>query len=127
MRDPRVTALPSYSRTGIILKPVEWIGDSRRTVRSFPVDARAQTGRELFRLQVGADPLDWKPMHSIGSGACEIRVHARNEYRVIYVAKYAEAVFVLHAFIKKSAATRLQDMRTARERYRTMLERRGRK
>lgn len=106
-------------------KPVSWVGDSRKAVRSFAADARAQVGRELFRLPVGADLLDWKPMKAVGPGACEIRVHAGGSYRLIYVARYAEAVYVLHAFTKKSQATRLQDIRTARERYRAMLESRG--
>lgn len=114
-----------YSKTGIMLKPVEWVGDSRKTVRSFAADARAQAGRELFRLQAGADPLDWRPMRAIGPGACEIRIHAGSEHRLIYVAKYAEAIYVLHAFTKKSQATRLQDIRMAKERYRAMLESRG--
>lgn len=81
-----------------MLKPVKWVGDSRRVVRSFAADARAQVGRELFRLQAGALPLDWKPMRAVGPGVCEVRVHAGNEYRLIYVAKHAEAVYVLHAF-----------------------------
>jgi phage-related protein len=116
--------LPVYSKTGIIAKPVEWVGESRRAVRTFPRAARVQVGRELFRLQVGEDPLDWKPMRVIGPGACEIRVRAGNQYRLIYVAKFQEAIYVLHAFTKKSQATRLQDIRTARDRYRAMVEKR---
>jgi phage-related protein len=108
-----------------MLKPVEWVGDSRETVRAFAAEARAQAGRELFRLQVGEEPLDWKPMRAIGPGACEIRVQAGNQYRLIYVAKFAEAIYVLHAFTKKSQATRLQDIRTAKDRYRSMIESRG--
>ena len=59
-------------------------------------------------------------MRSIGAGACEIRVHAENEYRVIYVARFAETVYVLHAFTKKTQATSLQDVRLAKQRYREM-------
>lgn len=119
--------MPVYSRTGIIAKPVEWVGDTRATVRAFPRAARIQVGRELFRVQLGEDPLDWKPMRAVGQGACEIRVRAGNHYRLVYVAKFQEAIYVLHAFTKKSQATRLQDIRTARDRYRAMIEKRGTK
>lgn len=103
-----------------MLKPVSWLGDSRKVVRKFSRLGRRQAGRELFRLQAGADPLDWKPMRAVGAGACEIRVHAENEYRVIYVAKFAEAVYVLHAFTKKTQATSLYDVRLAKQRYQEM-------
>lgn len=66
-------------------------------------------------------------MPSIGAGASEIRVHAENEYRVIYVAKFDEAVYVLHAFTKKTRATSLRDVRVAQQRYREMVAQRGRK
>ena len=108
-----------------MLKPVDWVGDSRRAVRSFARAARVQLGRELLRLQLGEEPLDWKPMRAIGPGACEIRVRAGGQYRLVYVAKFQEAIYVLHAFAKKSQATRLQDIRMARDRYRTMIDRRS--
>jgi phage-related protein len=103
-----------------MLKAVLWLGDSRKAVRGFSRAGRRQTGQELFRLQAGANPLDWKPMRPIGAGACEIRVHAGNEYRVIYVAKFTDAVYVLHAFTKKSQTTSLQDVRLAKQRYQDM-------
>ncbi len=59
-------------------------------------------------------------MRSIGAGTCEIRVHAENEYRVIYVAKFAETLYVLHAFTKKTPATSLDDVRLAKRRYQEM-------
>lgn len=112
--------LPHYTKTGIILKAVRWLGDSRKAVRRFSRPARRQAGRELFRLQAGENPLDWKPIRSIGAGACEIRVHAENEYRVIYVAKFAECIYVLHAFTKKTQVTSLHDVRLAKQRYQEM-------
>ena len=66
-------------------------------------------------------------MYSIGTGACEIRIHAENEYRVIYVAKFDEAVYVLHAFTKKTRETGLQDVRLAQRRYRDMMAQRGKR
>lgn len=59
-------------------------------------------------------------MRSVGVGACEIRIHAENEYRMIYVAKFADAVYVLHAFTKKTQATSLHDVRLAKQRYQEM-------
>ena len=107
-----------YFRTGIIPKPVQWLADG---------PARYQAGIELFALQLGANPTDWKPMRSIGAGASEIRIHAENEYRVIYVAKFEEAVYVLHAFMKKTRETSLHDVRLAQRRYREMIALRGTK
>ena len=114
-----------YVKTGIMPKPVRWLGDSRKTIKGFSAAARHQAGIELFAVQLGADPTDWKPMRSIGAGACEIRLHAENEYRVIYVAKFEEAVYVLHAFTKKTRETALQDVRLAQRRYRDMIALRG--
>jgi phage-related protein len=119
--------LPVYSKTGIIPKPVIWLGDSRKAVQGFSEAAKHQAGIELFAVQLGANPTDWKPMRSIGAGANEIRVHTENEYRVIYVAKFEEAVYVLHAFTKKTHETSLHDVRLAQRRYRDMIAQRGRK
>jgi phage-related protein len=105
-------------------KRVVWIGDTRNRVRSFPDAARARTGFELWEVQQGKEPSDWKPMPSVGIGVTEIRVHAEGEYRVLYVAKFAEAVYVLHAFGKKSRKTAPVDIELARARYRTMLKER---
>ncbi len=108
------------------MKPITWLGDSRRTVREFPDVARQQAGVELFAVQLGDNPSDWKPMSTVGPGANEIRVYAGNEYRVIYIAKFPEAVYVLHAFEKKTRQTPKQDIELAARRYRELLNsRRG--
>ena len=67
-------------------------------------------------VQVGSEPADWKPMNDIGSGVKEIRTHEGNEYRTIYIAKFNEAIYVLHSFIKKTRKTSLKDIRIAKER-----------
>ena len=108
------------------MKSIEWLGDSRRAVREFPDAARQQAGVELFAVQLGDNPSDWKPMPTVGSGANEIRIHAGNEYRVIYIAKFVEAVYVLHAFEKKTRQMPKQDIELAARRYRELLNsRRG--
>jgi len=58
-------------------------------------------------------PTDWKPMPSIGPGVREIRIKHEGQYRVIYVAKFADVVYVLHAFRKKTRKTRKQDIDAA--------------
>ena len=106
------------------MKPVVWRGDSLRCLREFPVDAVRDAGYQLERVQSGREPLDWKPMPSIGLGVNEIRVRSGGAYRVIYVAKFVEAVFVLHAFQKKSRKTARMDRELARQRFRELIEER---
>ena len=80
----------------MIEKPVAWLGSSLDDVRAFPADARRAAGYQLGRVQQGLMPDDWKPMTTVGSGAYEIRIHTEVEHRVLYVAKYEEAVYVIH-------------------------------
>lgn len=105
------------------------MGSSRKDLRGFPAEARGEAGQGLFLVQQGKDPKDWRPMPSVGRGASEIRIQTwsggRLEHRVVYVTKFPEAVYVLHAFEKKTRATAPRDLQTARERYREMLDRRG--
>ena len=85
------------------LKPINFLGDSRARLREFPDSVRQDLGRELARVQEGRDPLDWKPMPTVGKGVREIRVSGRpGEFRAIYVANIGGAIYVLHAFQKKS-------------------------
>jgi phage-related protein len=67
---------------------------------------------------------DWKPMPTVGIGVREIRVHARGEYRVIYVAKFPESIYVLHAFQKKTQRTPQREIDIARARFRALIEQR---
>ncbi len=105
-------------------KPAVWIASSKKDVRAFPDDARARAGYEVYRLQLDLEPTDWKPMNSVGVGVREIRVHTGREHRLIYVAKFVEAIYVLHAFEKKTRKTTRADLETARTRYRQLLIRR---
>ena len=97
--------LPLYTR------PVVFLGDTLDILRAFPDDVRRDLGFELRQVQLGRDPSDWKPMKSIGPGVREIRVRdATGAFRVIYVAKVADAVYVLHAFQKKTQQTAKRDL-----------------
>ena len=90
----------------MLLKPLTFRGDSLDRLRDFPADVRQQAGQELYLVQMGRDPIDWKPMQTIGAGVREIRLRdASGAFRVIYVATFADAVHVLHAFQKKSQKT----------------------
>lgn len=108
------------------MKPVVWLGSSHDDIRGFPAGTRQEAGHELDRVQRGLEPSDWSPMPTVGPGVREIRVHAENEYRVLYVAKFAEAVYVLHAFVKKTQQTAKSDIDLAADRYRQLLAQRRR-
>jgi phage-related protein len=98
-----------------------WIASSRRDLRAFPDDARARAGYEVYRVQQGLEPTDCKPMSSVAEGVREIRVHTGREHRVLYVAKFVEAVYVLHVFEKKTQRTARADVELARARYRQLV------
>src|SRR5258708_36182466 len=102
----------------------EWVGDSREGVGAVAAEGRGEGGFELGEVQQGKQPSDWKPMPSVGLGVNEIRVRAGNAYRLIYVARFSEAVYVLHAFEKKSRKTSKPDLELARKRFRTMVQER---
>ncbi len=105
-------------------KAIEWLGDSRDRLRRFPQAARREIGYQLSLIQAGCPAIDWKPIPLVGAGVIEIRVHAEGEYRVFYVAKFEDAVYVLHVFAKKTRKTSSLDVELAKKRYRELLERR---
>jgi phage-related protein len=107
-----------------MLKPIVWMGDSLERLRAAPVDIRSDAGYQLELVQAGEAPTDFRPMPDVGAGVMEIRVHGGSEYRVFYVARFAEAVYVLHCFVKKTRATRQADMDLGRHRYGLVLEKR---
>jgi len=105
-----------------IPKPVAFCGSSQDDLRAFPTTARRAAGHQLDQVQHGFDPDDWRPMPSIGSGVREIRVwETSGTYRVVYVAKFADAVYVLHCFQKKTEKTSKTDLNLAGQRYRELI------
>ncbi len=106
-------------------KPLAWLGASLDDVRAFPEEARRVAGYQLGRVQQGLLPTDWKPMITVGPGVIEICVHTRLEHRVFYVARFNEAVYVLHAFEKRTRATASSDIALARKRLADLLRRRA--
>lgn len=100
------------------MKPVCFVGSARDDLAAFPELARRKAGYELFLVQVGREPRDFKPLPSVGAGAYELRVRDESgAFRVIYVAKFDEAVYVLHAFQKKTRKTLQRDIDLAVIRY----------
>jgi phage-related protein len=89
-------------------------------LKNFPVEVRRDVGFELDAVQRSRVPSDFKPMLAIGSGVYEIRLHILGEWRVIYVAKREDAVYVLHAFQKKTKKTRREDIELALRRYKRL-------
>jgi phage-related protein len=105
------------------LKPLEFLGDSLAALRRFPELARRRAGHDLDSVQQGLDPEDWKPMTTIGAGVREIRIRDQDgSFRVIYVAKFARAVFVLHCFQKKTQQTSSGDIELAIHRYKELVK-----
>lgn len=103
-------------------KPIDWRGSSLDDLRDFPDEARKQAGYQLRKLQRGEQPDDWRPMSAVGPGVNEIRIDcADGWFRVIYVAKFEEAIYVLHGFQKDSRKTARHDIEVASVRYRALV------
>jgi len=103
-------------------KSLKFIGSSLDDLRDFPDEARRAAGFELRALQNWLEPRDWKPIVSVGPGVKEIRIHVLGEWRVMYVANIRDAIYVLHAFQKKTQKTGLRDIELARKRYKQIGE-----
>lgn len=86
-------------------KSILWVATARDDIRTLPASVRQELGTDLRRIQSGLSPRDWKPMPTIGSGVNEIRVRVQGAYRLMYVATFAEGIYVLHVFQKKSQKT----------------------
>ena len=92
---------------------------------AFPHEARKKAGFQLGKVQAGLDPEDWKPFDDVGAGTKEIRIKdSQGIYRVMFVAKFEEAVYVLHCFQKKTQATTQHDKDIAEARYRAVVRER---
>jgi phage-related protein len=102
-------------------KEIRWVGSSYSDLLAFPDESRRQAGFQLAKVQAGLDPDNWKPCDIVGAGTREIRVNEQEgAFRVMYVAKFVEAVYVLHCFHKKTQATSRHDREIAEARYRAV-------
>ncbi len=108
-------------------KPLKFRGSARDDLRAFPETARNEAGYQLDKVQQGKDPSDWKPMATVGLGTKEIRIRDKaGAFRVLYVTKLADAVYVLHCFQKKAEKTSQADIDLAKARYRDLMREIGR-
>jgi phage-related protein len=108
-------------------KPVVWLGSSLDDLRAFPEEARRSAGHEIHLVQMGLEPSDWKPMSSVGPGVMELRIHSQLEHRVFYLAKFAEAIFVIHAFQKKTRKTAKREIDVAKQRFAELIRQRSKR
>jgi len=105
-------------------KKIEFLGSSLKDLKRFPDSAMQDAGYQLHKVQTGKEPDDWKPVRSVGSGVKEVRIWDKsNTFRIIYVAKFAGIIYVLHAFQKKTEKTRKADIQIAKDRYREISRR----
>jgi phage-related protein len=103
-------------------KEIRWVGSAYDDLFAFPKTPRKEAGFQLGRVQAGLDPTDWKPFDEVGAGTREIRIRdAKGIFRVMFVAKFEDAVYVLHCFQKKTQATTKQDKEIATARYRAVV------
>jgi phage-related protein len=110
-------------------KPIDWRGSSLRNIKDdeiFTPMARKEAGYQLGKVQHGLEPDDWKPFDIVGAGTREIRININDGwFRVMYVAKFPEAVYVLHCFKKKTTTTGKHDKEIASARYQAVIQERN--
>lgn len=104
-----------------VLRPVVWLGNSKRNIRGFPEEAQKLIGDELQLIQFGGMPKDAKPFKGLGSGVLEIAIrYDTDAYRTLVAVQLGKKIYVLHAFQKKSKRgikTPKQDVDLIRQRY----------
>jgi phage-related protein len=105
-------------------KPIRWRGSSLADLRAFPDEARQRAGFELDKVQHGKMPSDFKPMPTVGTGVYEIRIRTEVAHRVFYIASFPEAVYVLHAFEKRTQQTSKADLSIGTVRLKELLRER---
>lgn len=112
-------------------KLIDWRGSSLRDIKDddiFTPNARKEAGHQLSRVQAGLEPDDWKPFDVVGAGTKEIRINLDDGwFRVMYVAKFPGAVYVLHCFKKKMTSTSKQDKDITATRYKAVIQERSKK
>ncbi|AXE99493.1 type II toxin-antitoxin system RelE/ParE family toxin [Paraburkholderia hospita] len=98
-----------------------WVSSSYNDLLAFPDESRRQAGFQLAKVQAGLAPDNWKPFDIVGAGTREIRINEQEgSFRVMYVAKFVEAVYMLHCFHMKTQATSRHDREIAEARYRAV-------
>ncbi len=105
------------------MKTIEFRGTAMNDLRSFSQSAMREAGHQLDKVQHGLPPDDAKAMSSIGAGAVELRIwDEAGAFRVVYVAKLEDVIYVLHCFQKKTQQTAKRDIDLARKRLKELLK-----
>src|SRR5215813_5918635 len=87
----------------MLMRPLIWLGDTRRNIQAFPKGAQKLIGDELQLIQFGGMPRDAKPFKGVGSGVFEIAIrYSTGAYRTVVAVQLGKKIYVLHAFQKKS-------------------------
>jgi phage-related protein len=112
-------------------KLIDWRGSSLNDIKDdniFTPNARQEAGHQLSQVQAGLEPDHWKPFNEAGAGTKEIIIDLDDGwFRVMYVAKFPEAIYVLHCFKKKTNSTSKHDKTVATVRYKAVVQERGKK
>lgn len=104
-------------------KPIYWVGSSYKDLLEFSQEARQEAGYQLHRVQNGLEPEHWKPFQTVGQGVREIRIsESSNIYRIVYITKFADKIYVLHTFQKQTQQTSHKDINIAKARYRAIVK-----
>jgi len=110
-------------------KPLRFMGTSRDDLCDldlFPAEVRVAAGQQLRRVQDGKEPKHWKPFKEVGAGTNELIIDLSGGwFRVMYIAKFEEAVYVLHCFKKKTNQTSKKDKQVASDRYQEVIRKRS--
>ena len=104
----------------VVLKTITWLGNSKDTVRSWPQATRKRAGEELFRLQLGSEPIHWRSMSTVGRGVKEIKISEGGQHRIFYLLRRKEEIFVLHAFEKKTRQTAKSEIDLGKQRLKSI-------
>lgn len=104
------------------MKALKFVGSSLNDLATFPIEAKRAAGFELWQVQVGAMPSDFKPMPTVGAGVYEVRIKVQGQWRIVFVARCSDAVYVLHCFHKKTQKTAKADIDLAAKRYKLIGE-----
>ena len=103
------------------LATIAWEGDSREVLKGFPEGVRQNFGFELWQLQLGERPSDYRPLPSIGAEVYELRDQdERAWYRVVYISRINDVIYVLHCFEKKSREMPRKDFGKAKQRLKAV-------
>tara|TARA_R100001132_G_C3193281_1_gene44141 strand:- start:149 stop:514 length:366 start_codon:yes stop_codon:yes gene_type:complete len=107
-------------------KSIDWRGSTLKDIRNdkiFSYEARKQAGHQLSLLQAGLEPDNWKPLDNLGPGIKEIRIRTNgNAYRIVYLAKFSDCIYILHCFKKTTQVIKLQDRKLIDQRYKAVLK-----